>query len=112
MARFTYKDWQSPGPTMQVLLQHWKGEGLTDQQLAWNMGISRRTLWRWRKRDKQEGKKDWQSPEMQLLPEMRLLLQCLNLNELTDQQIAENLGVSRRTISMWQKRDKQEGKFD
>lgn len=49
MARITYKDWQSP--EKRVLLQGWKRNGLTDQQIAKNIGISRKTLWSWQKRD-------------------------------------------------------------
>lgn len=42
MARARYPDWLTPEKLL--LIQGWKRNGLTDDQVAGNMGISRRTL--------------------------------------------------------------------
>lgn len=34
-----------------ILLEGWAREGLTDEQIAKNMGISRTTLWDWKKKE-------------------------------------------------------------
>ena len=34
-----------------ILLEGWARSGLTDEQIAYNMGISRPTLWEWKKKE-------------------------------------------------------------
>lgn len=46
MARARYPDWLTPEKLL--LIQGWKRNGLTDDQVAGNMGISRRTLNTWK----------------------------------------------------------------
>ena len=48
MANGFYKKWLEPDNL--VLLQGWKRNGLTDEQIAQNIGIRRETLYAWRKR--------------------------------------------------------------
>lgn len=43
-----YKDWLTPEALRR--LEGWKRNGLTDEQIAHNMGIRRETLWDWQKR--------------------------------------------------------------
>ena len=47
MAVGKYKKWQEP--EMLVLLEGWARDGLTDEQIAKNMGICRDTLYTWKK---------------------------------------------------------------
>lgn len=37
-------------PDKLILLEGWARDGLTEEQIANNMGISRPTLWEWKKR--------------------------------------------------------------
>ncbi|KRL27332.1 small terminase subunit [Limosilactobacillus frumenti DSM 13145] len=46
MAKGQYKKWLKPENL--VLLEGWKRNGLTDQQIADNIGINRRTLDKWK----------------------------------------------------------------
>lgn len=46
MAKGQYKKWLEPENL--VLLEGWKRNGLTDQQIADNIGINRRTLDKWK----------------------------------------------------------------
>lgn len=46
MARGLYKEWLEPENLL--LLQGWKRDGLTDEQIAHNIGINVRTLWKWK----------------------------------------------------------------
>ena len=48
MANGFYKKWLEPDNL--VLLQGWKSNGLTDEQIAQNIGIRRETLYAWKKR--------------------------------------------------------------
>ena len=48
MARIKYEDWIKPENL--ILIQGWKRDGLTDEQIATNIGISRMTLHRWQDR--------------------------------------------------------------
>lgn len=48
MAHGQYKKWLEPDNL--VLLEGWKRNGLTDQQIADNIGINRRTLDKWKSR--------------------------------------------------------------
>ena len=48
MANGFYKKWLEPDNL--VLLQGWKRNGLTDEQIAQNIGIRRETLYSWKKR--------------------------------------------------------------
>ena len=38
-----------------ILIQGWKRDGLTDEQIAHNIGINRSTLRRWQKREREKG---------------------------------------------------------
>lgn len=49
MARSKYEDWIKPENL--ILIQGWKRDGLTDEQIAHNIGINRSTLRRWQKRE-------------------------------------------------------------
>jgi len=46
MARTNYQEWEEEGKL--ILLQGWARNGLTDEQIANNIGIARSTLWKWR----------------------------------------------------------------
>ena len=46
MAQGLYKEWLEPENLL--LLQGWKRDGLTDEQIAHNIGINVRTLWKWK----------------------------------------------------------------
>ena len=46
MSRAIYKEWLTKEKL--TLLEGWKRNGLTDEQIAHNMGINVRTLWRWK----------------------------------------------------------------
>lgn len=46
MAKGMYKEWLESDKLM--LLHGWKIKGLTDEQIAANIGIAPRTLWRWK----------------------------------------------------------------
>ena len=48
MANGFYKKWLEPDNL--VLLQGWKRNGLSDEQIAQNIGIRRETLYAWKKR--------------------------------------------------------------
>ncbi|HJD09404.1 MAG TPA: helix-turn-helix domain-containing protein [Candidatus Ligilactobacillus faecavium] len=41
-----YKEWLKPENL--ILLQGWKRDGLTDEQIAKNIGVNVRTLWKWK----------------------------------------------------------------
>ncbi len=43
-----YQEWTSP--EKQVLLEGWAKDGLTDEQISHNMGISASTLYEWKKK--------------------------------------------------------------
>lgn len=45
MAKPRYKKWLEPENL--TLIEGWKRNGLTDEQIAHNMGVAPRTLWRW-----------------------------------------------------------------
>ena len=47
MAKARYKEWLQPEKL--ILIQGWKRDGLTDEQVAHNMGIAPRTLEYWKK---------------------------------------------------------------
>ncbi|MDY3118195.1 MAG: helix-turn-helix domain-containing protein [Peptoniphilus sp.] len=51
MARGKYQEWLEPGSL--VLLEGWARDGLTDEQLAKNMGIATGTLYAWKKKYKE-----------------------------------------------------------
>lgn len=53
MARSKYEDWIKPENL--ILIQGWKRDGLTDEQIAHNIGINRSTLRRWQKREREKG---------------------------------------------------------
>lgn len=53
MANPVYKEWLKPEKL--VLLQGWKREGLTDEQIAANIGINVRTLGKWKNNYRQIG---------------------------------------------------------
>lgn len=53
MAKGQYKKWLEPENL--VLLQGWKRNGLTDEQIAHNVGINVRTLWKWKAKYSQIG---------------------------------------------------------
>ena len=46
MAKGKYQRWLEPDSL--ILLQGWKRDGLTDEQIAKNMGISAVTLYDWK----------------------------------------------------------------
>lgn len=46
--RTSYKDWLSEDKLL--LLEGWARDGLTDEQIAHNIGIRRETLWDWKKK--------------------------------------------------------------
>lgn len=48
MAKGKYEKWLEPDSLL--LLQSWARDGLTDEQIAGNMGISHTTLYEWRKK--------------------------------------------------------------
>ena len=48
MAKTTYKDWEAEEKIL--LLKGWARNGLTNEQIASNMGIAVSTLWEWRKK--------------------------------------------------------------
>lgn len=48
MAKGKYERWLSPEGL--ILLEGWARDGLTDEQIAHNMGISRKTLAEWKKK--------------------------------------------------------------
>ena len=48
MAKTTYKDWEADEKIL--LLQGWARNGLTNEQIASNMGVVVSTLWEWRKK--------------------------------------------------------------
>ena len=48
MAKTTYKDWEAEEKIL--LLRGWARNGLTNEQIASNMGIAVSTLWEWRKK--------------------------------------------------------------
>ena len=48
MAKSKYAKWLEPGGLL--LLEGWARDGLTDEQIAHNMGISRKTLAEWKKK--------------------------------------------------------------
>lgn len=49
MARGKFKDWTSEENL--IKLTAWSRNGLNDEQIAHNIGISRQTLYKWRKKD-------------------------------------------------------------
>ena len=49
MAKF--EDWQKKKDENLILIQGWARDGLTEEQIAHNMGISRSTLNEWKKKD-------------------------------------------------------------
>ena len=48
MARGKYEKWLEPENL--ILLEGWARDGLTDEQIAYNIGISRKTLAEWKKK--------------------------------------------------------------
>lgn len=48
MAKSTITEWEEPDKL--VLLEAWARDGLTDEQIAGNMGINVRTLYNWKKK--------------------------------------------------------------
>lgn len=48
MAKALYKEWLKPQALQR--LEGWKRSGLTDEQIANNIGIRRETLWDWQKK--------------------------------------------------------------
>ena len=48
VAKGQYKEWLQPDNLL--LLQGWARDGLTDEQIAHNMGISTTTLYEWKKK--------------------------------------------------------------
>lgn len=48
MAKGKYHEWLTPEGL--ALLEGWARDGLTDEQIADNMGIKRATLYEWKKR--------------------------------------------------------------
>lgn len=48
MAKALYKEWLKPQALQQ--LEGWKRNGLTDEQIANNIGIRRETLWDWQRK--------------------------------------------------------------
>lgn len=48
MAKGKYQEWRTPDKL--TLLQAWARNGLTDEQIASNIGISRDTLYTWKKK--------------------------------------------------------------
>lgn len=53
MAKGKYQEWLTEEKL--ILLQGWARDGLTDEQIARNMGISVRTLYKWKKKYGQIG---------------------------------------------------------
>lgn len=51
VVRALYKEWLTEEKL--TLLKGWKRNGLTDEQIAHNMGINVRTLWRWKAEHKE-----------------------------------------------------------
>ncbi len=51
MAKSTIKEWEEPEKLL--LLEAWARDGLTDEQIAGNMGINVRTLYLWKKKNVQ-----------------------------------------------------------
>lgn len=47
MAKGKYEEWLTEDGL--ILIEGWARDGLTDEQIAHNMGIRRETLWSWRK---------------------------------------------------------------
>ena len=47
MAKGKYQEWLTPDGLL--LLEGWARDGLTDEQIARNMGINVKTLWVWKK---------------------------------------------------------------
>ena len=48
MAKSKYKEWIETSGLIRI--QGWARDGLTEEQIAHNMGIRRETLWEWKKR--------------------------------------------------------------
>ena len=48
MAKGKYEKWLKEENLL--LLEGWARDGLTDEQIAKNMGITAKTLWEWKKR--------------------------------------------------------------
>lgn len=46
MAKGKYQKWLEPESL--ILLEGWARDGLTDEQIAKNMGITAKTLWEWK----------------------------------------------------------------
>ena len=48
MAKGKYQEWQTPEKL--ALIEGWARDGLTDEQIAHNIGIKRPTLYDWKKK--------------------------------------------------------------
>ena len=46
MARGKYQEWLEPDNLLK--LEAWARDGLTDEQIAYNIGITRKTLFNWK----------------------------------------------------------------
>lgn len=48
MAKGKYQEWLEPGGLLRI--EGWARDGLTDEQIAQNMGITAKTLYEWKKK--------------------------------------------------------------
>lgn len=47
MAKGKYKEWLEPEGLLKI--ESWAKDGLTDEQIAYNIGITAKTLYEWKK---------------------------------------------------------------
>lgn len=99
--------WASPEGLRQ--LEAWTEEKLTDVQIAASVGVSRSTLSEWKRKnaliadalDFSEEKANRKKYEYWMSPDGMLLVKAWARNGLTDEALAEKLGVARSTLSAW-----------
>lgn len=107
MARGKKEYWASPEGLRQ--LEAWTEEKLTDVQIAANVGVSRSTLSEWKKKNAQiadaldfsDEKANRKKFEYWMSPDGMLLVRAWARDGLTDEELAEKLGVARSTLSAW-----------
>ena len=107
MARGKKEYWASPEGLRQ--LEAWTEEKLTDVQIAANVGVSRSTLSEWKKKNAQiadaldfsEEKANRKKFEYWMSPDGMLLVRAWARDGLTDEELADKLGVARSTLSAW-----------
>ena len=107
MARGKMEYWASPEGLRQ--LEAWTEEKLTDVQIAANIGVSRSTLGEWKKKnamiadalDFSEEKSNRKKFEHWMTPDGMLLVRAWARDGLTDEELAEKIGIARSTLNEW-----------